>query len=304
MAKIKFNKKIGCFKVPYNQFFPIRQVYMDGLLQNNRNYSLAYKMENMTISQFGKILKTKADNIQLLINNNTRLIVPSVQVDKKAKKDMISNSIKDMKVSMQGTQLNGKDFFGFIQSFLNKESNAPVMLTSDLIDEKIRANINHVVCCNTFYRVMFMRYLPEKLDTSLVHKVLDMPGSILSIHLTPAFLDVVEISDEGRFIEHKNSATVLKKFHTNIENNIPYYFAGFYFMLSAPTMEILDEQTNVLIKNCPSMIDTATHNQENGIVSVLPYGVDNLGIKSLISEKELYSFLPFQMGEGGTFEIQ
>jgi len=66
----------------------------------------------------------------------------------------------------------------------------------------------------------------------------------------------------------------------------------------------LDKETNELVRFCPSIMDTATHNQEEGIVTVLPYGTDKLNIKTLVSEKELYSLLPSPKGGRTTNEIE
>lgn len=304
MAKIKENPKAGFFNIPYSIFFPVRQIHTNGVLQNLRDYSLVFKMDNMTVPEFGRILKSKYDKIQLLFSNEGRYIIPTIQADKKSKKEAVMASIDEMKVNMQGSRLDGLEYMKLMQNYLNIGSTEPIVQMTDLISSTFKANINHIICNGTYYRVMFMHFLPDKLDTSLVHKVLEMPGSFLSIHLTPAYMNTTEISEESRLIEFKNASTVQKKINSNLDNGIPYYFAGFYILISAPDMESLEDHTQVLIKNCASMIDTATHNQEKGIVSVLPFGADKLEIKSMISEIELYSFLPFKMGEGDTFEIE
>jgi len=173
--KIKEVKKRGYSAIPYNRFFPFRMVYDNGTLQNIRDYSIAYRTDNMTISQFEKILKTKVDSIQITIDSNGYFIIPTIQEDKRAKKGEIFSTIENLKSDMPGVQLEGRKYLKQIQRYLNKDGDMVISFINDLVSPKIRANINHVLCCNSFYRTIYLRFIPEEVDTEFLQKVIMIP---------------------------------------------------------------------------------------------------------------------------------
>ena len=288
--KIKEIKKRGYSAIPYNRFFPFRIVYENGLLQNIRDYSIVYRTENMDIPKFGEILKNDFSSLQIVIDSDGYFIIPTIQDNRKNKKGEIFSVIENLKNDIPGTQLDRTKYLKQIQQYLNKEGGT-VNSVNDIVNPKIRANINHVVCCNSYYRTLYLRFIPEKVDSGFLKKVLNMPESLVSIHIKHANIEVSELQ-ELHNIEYKRAASSMKIIEKNLQEGVLYFYVGVYIMLSSGDFEKLDKKTNELLRGCPSIIDTATHNQEEGIISVLPFGTDKLQILTLISEKELYSLLP------------
>ncbi len=183
--------------------------------------------------------------------------------------------------------------------------------------------INHVHVGETFARTLFVRDFPSSLNDAMIASLVDCPFTLsVAIHIQPTDsadairlikkkitgmesnkLDYIRkgarISPHYQFVPYELQTALEEAQHLLnqiVKENKKLFFVGIYLTVFADSLDELDGRTKTVQSICRRFLtraDVLTHQQEDGLASVLPFGKDKIGNTRTMLTDSTAIFLPF-----------
>jgi len=180
---------------------------------------------------------------------------------------------------------------------------------------------NHFEMGDKYNRVLYVKELPTTMRDNFISNLLDCPFTLsVSMHI-----EATETGEAIRSIKRRitsmesNKIQYKKKDKMNFNPYIPYdlqtsleeaknlldsivknnkklFYVSIYILVIADSLPELSERTNEVLSICRKHIIKAeplTHQQEEGMVSVMPIGKDEIKIKRTLLTDSTAIFLPY-----------
>lgn len=188
----------------------------------------------------------------------------------------------------------------------------------------MKFNINHYQMGSFVGRVMFFKSYPSKITDAILSDLLSLPYTMqISIHIEPRENSKV-IKAVSRQLTHLNAnkMSYTRKGGITLDPYVPadlkrsieetnhlleemqqdkkLFFVSIYVNVIAVSKELLDRRTQEIQAKCRKHLvtcETLHLQQEEGLASLLPVGVDKLSLKRALLTDSLAVFMPFTATE-------
>ena len=215
---------------------------------------------------------------------------------------------------------NKKDFF------LYKDLWKMGFDVKDIISpNSFKFKINHYTMGDIMGRTIFVKGLPSNIKDTLISDILDCSFTMsISMHIEPTDSGNAVTNIRKRITSMEaNKIQYTKRAGLNLNPYIPYelrtslseanelldaiqnknkklFYWGMYINLLGTNIESLDERTSKIQSICRKHLvscTTLTYQQEDGLATVLPVGLDKVDIKRALLTDSTAVFMPFSSQE-------
>jgi len=319
--------------------FPIQFVmYTDDLNLNKYLKELEWKVKrsnNPMCQELLKAHKTYLENVmneKLAVNRKFLLVIPENEMGLDAQLNVAQDLLKG--INLKSVRLGGRQLIGNLIKFFNNPKGRTELLKKDktiyniVAPEEIINQPDYIKVNNHFNKIISAIGYPRTVEEGFLDKIITAAGNFdLSIHIEPfpiettltmlnrelqkqrADLFAAELKHSFQpslEIQYKDTRSVLDSIQRGEEK---LFNVSLYVNVKATSVEELDLQSKKIQSLLNSILvipKVHKFRMAQGLRSVLPFGVNELGIKRNITTHALSAFFPFTspfliLEKGGVF---